>query len=303
MVYVGSWSRSGSTLLDLMLGQIPGFVSVGELRFLWERGLGERQLCGCGAPVPQCPFWRQVVEEVFGSAGKLDSVAMIALWRRVDGLRRLPWLLAPWRPAHREADLVAFREVLARLYRAVAKISGAKVVVDSSKYATYGMLMAGSPGLDLRVLHLVRDSRAVAFSWMRRKRMLEVTTGERYMPLKPPWKSAVYWDLENIALHLLSRSARRYELLRYEELAARPSAALSGALDRLGLAADLRFLRDGSLRLGPNHMVAGNPLRFRRGDVPVEPDAEWREQLGRGSRWVVTALTWPLLLRYGVLSR
>ena len=44
VLYVGSWSRSGSTLLDLMLGQVPGFVSVGELRFLWQRGLIERQL-------------------------------------------------------------------------------------------------------------------------------------------------------------------------------------------------------------------------------------------------------------------
>ena len=67
VMYVASWSRSGSTLLDLMLGQIPGFVSVGELRFLWERGVREGQLCGCGAPVPKCPFWSRVLEEVFGT--------------------------------------------------------------------------------------------------------------------------------------------------------------------------------------------------------------------------------------------
>ena len=68
VVYVGSWGRSGSTLLDLVLGQIPGFVSVGELRYLWERGLAERQLCGCGRPVTGCPFWGAVLEEVFGTA-------------------------------------------------------------------------------------------------------------------------------------------------------------------------------------------------------------------------------------------
>ena len=58
-------------------------------------------------------------------------------------------------------------------------------------------------GIELRVLHLVRDSRAVAYSWLRRKRMPEVTSEERYMPLKRPWRSAVFWSLENLALELL----------------------------------------------------------------------------------------------------
>lgn len=299
ILYVGSWGRSGSTLLELILGQIPRFVSVGELRYLWERGLGERQLCGCGASVPECPFWCAVLEEAFGGADRVDTKTMLALWRRVDGLARVPWLLSPWRPGALDGDLTAFRQVLGRVYQAVRIVAGASAVVDSSKYAAYGMIMAGVAGLDLRVLHLVRDSRAVAFSWMQRKRMPEVVTEERYMPVKRPWRSAVFWDLENIGLHLLRRSARRYQILRFDDLAAEPYAALCAALERIGIAADLGFLRGGRLNLGPNHTVAGNPLRFRRGEMPIRPDAEWRGGLGRGSRWIVTALTWPLLLRYG----
>ncbi len=301
VVYVGSWGRSGSTLLDLMLGQIPGFTSVGELRFLWQRGFSERQLCGCGTPVPECPFWRRVLEEVFGSVARMDAAAMLALWKRVDDLRRLPWLLARGSSPRTQSDLIAYRELLGRLYRAVGTVSGARVVVDSSKYAAYGLLVAGAPGVDLRLLHLVRDSRAVAFSWRRRRRMPEVTTEERYMPLKSPVRSALYWDLENVALHVLRRSVRRYQLVRYEALTARPYEVLAGVLERLGLQADLGFLRDGRLRLGTNHTVAGNPLRFDRGEILIQPDAEWRERLGRGPRWLVTALTLPLLLRYGFL--
>ncbi len=299
VLYVGSWSRSGSTLLDLVLGRIPGFVSAGELRFLWERGLAGRQLCGCGVPVPECPFWRAVLEEAFGAAGRVDVDGMFDLWRRVDGLRRAPWLLAPRRPAAFDRDLRALRDVLGRVYRAVRTVSGAAVVVDSSKYAAYGLLLAGVPGIELRVLHLVRDSRAVAYSWTRSKRMPEVAGEERYMPVKGPWRSALYWNVEHLALPLLRRHAAAYHVLRYDDLAARPSASLGAALERIGLAADLGFLREGRLELGPNHTVAGNPLRFQRGDLPIRPDDEWRARLGRGSRRVVTALTWPLLLRYG----
>jgi hypothetical protein len=303
VVYVASWSRSGSTLLDLMLGQLPGFVSAGEIRFLWERGLRERQLCGCGVQVPDCPFWRQVLEEVFGTGGRVDPEAMVALWRRVDGLRRLPLQVAPRIRSGHGADLAAFHEVLGRLYRAVGKVSGASVVVDSSKYAAYARLVGHAPGLDLRALHLVRDSRAVAYSWRRRKRMPEVVTDERYMPLKPPWKSALYWDLEQVALHQVLRAGPRYHLVRYDDLVSRPDEVLAAAFDRLGLAADPSFLRRGRLHLGSNHMVAGNPLRFHRGELRIEADVQWRVGLGTGSRWLVTALTWPLLLRYGFLTR
>ena len=299
VVYVGSWGRSGSTLLDLILGQATGFCSVGALRYLWDRCLGERQLCGCGVPVPDCPFWGAVLEETFGGERGVDVPGMRALWRRVDGLARLPLLLTAARPAALENDLRAFREVLGRLYRAVGVVAGASVVVDSSKYAAYGLILAGVEGLDLRVLHLVRDSRAVAYSWMRRKPMPEVASETRFMPLKRPWRSALFWDLENLGLRLLCRRARGYQVLRYDDLAAHPRASLSAAMESLGLEADLGFLRDGHVHLGPNHTVAGNPLRFRRGEVPIRPDVEWRVHLGPASRWIVTGLTWPLLVRYG----
>ena len=303
VLYVASWSRSGSTLLDLMLGQLPGFVSVGELRFLWQRGIHEGQLCGCGAPVPKCPYWNRVLEEVFGTAWATEAEKVLALWRRVDGLRRLPLHGLRRLPAGWAADVAEFREVLGLLYRAVGVVAGARVLVDSSKYAPYAKLLVGAPGLDLRALHLVRDSRAVAHSWRRRKRMPEVLSGDVYMPRKPPWKSAFYWDVEHVVLHQVLRSIAHRQLLRYEDLVSRPHEVLAVALDRLDLPSDVSFLRNGRLNLGPNHMVAGNPLRFHRGELHIRADAAWRQELGAGSRWLVTALTWPLLLHYRFLSR
>jgi hypothetical protein len=299
VVYVGSWSRSGSTLLDLMLGQISGFVSVGELRFLWERGLTERQLCGCGVPVPDCPFWQAVLGEAFGGVNRVDADAILALQRRVDGLPRMPWVLAPWRPAGLDRDLRAYREILGRVYRAVRAVSGASVIVDSSKYAAYGRILCGVPGLEVAVLHLVRDSRAVAHSWTRRKRMPEVAEEERYMRLFTPARSAFYWALENVALELVRGSRGRRCVLRYEDMTSRPVEVLGPALARIGIRADVGFLGSGRLRLDENHTVAGNPVRFERGDVAIAPDNEWLGRLASEARRVVTALTWPLLLRYG----
>ena len=62
---IGGWGRCGSTLVDMMLGQLPGFVSAGEVRELWLRGILENRPCGCGVPFRSCPFWTKVGDEAF----------------------------------------------------------------------------------------------------------------------------------------------------------------------------------------------------------------------------------------------
>ena len=301
VLYIGSWGRSGSTLLDLMLGQLPGYVSLGEVRYLFERGLQERQRCGCGMPVPECPFWRAVLEEAYGAEWSSARwvATTVARWRRVDGLALVPRLAAPRQSGAFARELTAHRGILAGLYAAVQKVSGARVLVDSSKYAAYGLLLAGAPEIDLRLLHLVRDSRAVAHSWTRRKRMPEVGAEERYMPRKGAVRSALYWSLENLALELLHRSAPAAYLLRYEDLTADPARALATAIGALALRAPGGGFPGARLILGENHTVAGNPVRFSRGEIAVHPDTDWRTALAPTSRRVVTLLTWPLLARYG----
>lgn len=43
VLYIAGWGRSGSTILDNVLGQVEGFFSGGELSYLWERGLSENR--------------------------------------------------------------------------------------------------------------------------------------------------------------------------------------------------------------------------------------------------------------------
>jgi glycosyltransferase involved in cell wall biosynthesis len=48
--------------------------------------------------------------------------------------------------------------------------------------------------------------------------------------------------------------------------------------------------------------VAGNPLRFRTGEIPLDLDEAWRRDMPAASRRVVAALTGPWLSRYGYLG-
>src|SRR6266508_1900794 len=116
LVYVAGPSRSGSTLLDLILGQILGVVSTGELRYVWTRGLLENEPCGCGRTFLACPFWHAVGEEAFGGWHNLNLREAVELEQEVVRLHHLPWLFASrLRPGFHE-KLVAYAGYMERLY-------------------------------------------------------------------------------------------------------------------------------------------------------------------------------------------
>jgi hypothetical protein len=72
ILYIGGHGRSGSTILAQTLGQIPGFVNVGEVWQVWYRGFRENERCGCGQPFYSCEFWRAVGDEAFGGWDNID---------------------------------------------------------------------------------------------------------------------------------------------------------------------------------------------------------------------------------------
>jgi hypothetical protein len=282
VLYLAGSGRSGSTLVTTILGQLDGFFAAGELRYLWQRGLVEGRPCGCGAGLRDCPVWSPVLAGLPAADPEAIAAGLRTRLRMRHRLRVAP---------HPDDDTIA------ALYAALGRHTGGAVIVDSSKLPPYGVLLAGLPGIDLRVLHVVRDPRAAAFSWRRRR---SLDGDERLMTRHPVWKAAVLWSVWNAAtIRLWGRGA--YLRVRYEDFVADPAGTVRRIAAFAGAGPDpaLPFAGDGTVRLGPTHSVAGNPVRHRTGGVAVTADDEWRTALSRRAHAVVTALTAPLLLRLG----
>jgi hypothetical protein len=297
VVFVGGYGRSGSTLLDRMLGEVDGFCSAGELRHIFQEGYFENRLCGCGEPFRGCDFWRQVTALAFGDPDAFDPAPVLAAKQRVDRWWRIPQIASGASSRARRDDLRRYRELLLRLLLAIRRVSGCEVVVDSSKDVSHGYVLRGiGPPVELHVLHLVRDSRAVAHSWQRRK--FNPGSGEdmdRYGLLR----TSAEWSTINALTALHRRLGGSYSRLCYAELAADPRAALGRVLESLAEGGrEIPVSWDGIVELGASHTAAGNPMRFTRGETRVRPDEEWRRRMPAPSRALVTALTAPALLRY-----
>lgn len=307
VLYVGGIGRSGSTLIERVIGQLPGVCPAGELVHLWQRGIAEGERCGCGTPFRQCQFWQQVGKAAFGGWDQVDAGRVAALRARVDRNRFIPSLAGRRvRPPLRSA-LDEYTTYYARLYAAITEVSGCELVVDSSKHPSLAHCLRWQPDVDLQVLHLVRDSRAVAYSWSRQVRRPD-TDGESYMTRYSVAMAAAQWIAQNGAFHLLARLGCPTMLLRYEDFTAEPAAAVRRLAEFARLPAQPAYPFLGSdgasrwARLDGAHTASGNPMRFTTGKIPIRQDERWRAGLPGAQQHAVTALTFPLLARYGYVG-
>lgn len=304
VVMAGS-ARSGSTLLDLMLGQINGFFTVGELYHIWQRGFTENRLCGCGKPFSECVFWNSVMERTLERIDNfsLDEIRKFTRSKvRTLGLPQLAFRFL--RTSDYRRQLLGYMQVLSSLYRAISEVAGARVIIDSSKHPAHVLLLSQMSNIDVYFVHLVRDSRAVAYSQQRKKRRPDIHWQVQYTRITSPWGSVMRWSLANTIAQSLRNVSAHYQLVRYEELACQPKKVLLRILENVGEPhLELDFLRNSPICLRTTHGLSGNPIRFQGDTIEVRPDIEWREKMPGSQKHVVTALTWPLLLKYGYLRR
>jgi hypothetical protein len=190
-----------------------------------------------------------------------------------------------------------------RIYQAAGQVAGARLVVDSSKHGALAWCLRHTD-LDLRVVHVIRDARAVAYSWTRR--VIRPESGRAEMTRYRPGRSALLWNAQNSALGLLAGRGVPVLRVRYEQFVADPVRTLRQVAGFAGLdlaTADLDFLGRSRVTLGTGHSAAGNPMRFTVGTVPLRRDDAWRRELNPGHRRLVAALCAPLLAAYGYRLR
>lgn len=300
MLYIAGSGRSGSTILGRILGQIEGFFLVGESRYIWDRGLIENRLCSCGVNFKECPTWGKILSYAFGGSEHVDAEELVRLRER--GLRTRHVMLAPTRKSvqARVAQMGEYKEALEKLYRAAQSVSQGRVIIDTSKGPAYAEVLQSVPGIDLYVLHLVRDSRAVAYSWEFRKKpkMADWNVNDFMVP-HGPIESSVFWLGSNFTIERFwRRNPERYMLLRYEDFVQDPLDSVKNILQFLGEEAELSFVNRQEVSLAVSHTFSGNPDRFQSGIVKIKLDEGWKRKMSGGRQALVTIMTWPGLLRY-----
>lgn len=273
---------------------------------IWRHGFVEDLLCGCGTKIRNCEFWSAVMQETFGGGDRVNAREAETAWLTIARLRHWPLMfMAPssWQEEQKQsaAKLAAY---WGGLYRAIQKVSGCRVVVDSSKSPMGAFFLGRIPGVELYVLHLVRDSRAVAYSSQRAKIRPEVTDRQLYLLRRTSVSTSVFWTANNLAAARLRASNPRYRRMHYEQLVEQPRWVLEQIGDFVGEPVSLEmFTGEHTVNVSQNHTVAGNPDRFKQGQIEIALDNEWQHKMPWLNRVTLTVLTAPLLLNYGYFGK
>jgi SAM-dependent methyltransferase len=310
VLFLAGKGRSGGTLLASLLGQLPGFFNIGELNRLWDWGLVSNFRCGCGLPVQECPTWHailDVADTLLADAGldiaplagaRIDlAQAAVVRWPRL-----LQLLRAKPGPHPNWTELDRYTAASSAVYRAIAKVTGARVVVDSSRLPIEPVALGLVPGVDVHVAQVIRDPRAVVYSWKRSK----PTTDRDNVELMPKFSasySTTSWLARNLVVEAIGRRGP-VEVVQYDEMARDPAAVLRQLAAFVGEpAGDMEFLTSATATIAPTHSVGGNPVRMTSGAIKIEPDEEWQHGIAARDRVLATTIALPLLHRYGLPVR
>jgi hypothetical protein len=290
IIYIAGYGRSGSTLLDIALGEHRSVFGAGEVSALTRHVWAQDEYCACGSKVRSCPLWSRIVGSwrrgrtaaISAFASRQDSLESIISWRRLFGNEDRP-----------------DRLVNRALFEEISKAADRPMIVDSSKLPGRGFSLASTSGIELFVVHMVRDPRAVIWSMMKPiNRQLEAGV-QRDLTPKPLLRTALRWMVVNLSAEILRmRVPRDHSIrVRYEDFVADPRGTLSRILELAGENADQ--LPDGLVApLHPAHQVAGSRHRMQK-ELLIRADHAWRSAMPVAKQRIAAFLCAPLLWRYG----
>ena len=240
------------------------------------------------------------MDQAFGGMDGVDPRAMMRFQNLGTRTRHIPMMLTGRGRRSLAQRLEKLLIAYGRLYEAIGAVTGSRVIVDSSKEPAHGFAMSMVPGVDFYALHLLRDPRAAAYSWSKKKPQPD-TDARDFMVRFSPAKSSALWDSWNASAGALWRRApERYLRLRYEDFVADPREGFEKILGLVGEPdAGPPLVGEREVKLGVSHTVSGNPNRFETGAVELRTDREWISSMKPRDKALVTALTLPLMKHYG----
>jgi len=306
LVYITSIGRSGTTLLECLLGVHPQIATIGELH-CWPHEIleGGRLPTGSGKMIGEDPFWQEMLAQInplFQPPPRIhhfreahDAGKTLRPSRVTDFYsKRLSSGVA------RDIDRYARNsEVVYRTFLdLVEKYTGTRPawIVDASKDPYRLCWLARSDLFNIRVIHAVKNPKGFIYSVTKPHIHGKGLTG----PRRIAWtiRQAGAWSIRNQLISALAERFLRseeYTLLRYEDLAQRPASVLKGACDFIGVPFSASAIDD--FRDGSPFAIAGNPMRQRSGGIHL--DEKWRRRLPLSSRILTQTITAVNASRYG----
>ena len=280
--------RSGTTILDITLGNQPGFLSLGELNNAmdaWNKNFP----CSCGLPVKQCKIWHNVGNICFptdsGDEYYEISKNQKDIERQVSIIKHILGLYDP-------SMIHTYNSYNLHIFKLLKESSSAKVIIDSSKSVGRALALLRNKKIDVQIIHLVRDPRGVYSSFQKRN---VVTPRRNILSL------IAYWNSVNFLGSLVRArfGARKVLLVRYEDLISKTDRTIDKISDFIKEdLSSVKIKLKNKIPMERGHIASGNRIRTQKMTLNLQPDLKWMNELKLHQRVIVAILCFPLMIAY-----
>lgn len=254
VLYFAGSGRSGSTILNIILGNHPQIFGGGELQNM-RQVYNANKICSCQALLINCEFWSAVMNDWISKIEDDDIDSGLKRWRDVEGVFSLKsWVKMFFGIGRNSEDFKKYLASTTEFYRIVQQHSKKEILVDISKNPLRAWALEKNPAIDLRMVHLVRDGRAVTWSLKR--------TAERQNRKRPTWRAALFWVIINRMTSFVRTKVKHKTLIRYEDLIAEPDVILKkiGLMSGIDFSIIIKKIKSNEdFRI--EHIMAGNGIR------------------------------------------
>ena len=256
IIYIAGFERSGSTILDIMVGNMNNHFSVGELSFYPVNGIVDNEFCSCGERVMDCSFWKRVTER-WNRERKLSIEQFNSThWNNFRNKRFFHLMKNLVLPDNNFNTFVADTKLL---YNIIWSENGGRVIIDSSK-SPYRMLLLKKAGFNPRVVHVVRKISGVLYSAQKLIKKDPTKGIEKELGNRKPFNVIITWLINNIFVKLFSSGLSR-TVIRYENFIHSPESEL-GKVAPLSEAYLSLLKNNGPFNAA--HLVAGGRIRMEK---------------------------------------
>jgi hypothetical protein len=301
ILYILGSGRSGSTILDMLLGNHENIESFGEIANLAAAGWMNNEYCSSGDKVNESPFWNSIKSDFLKRANDEDAIVKLsAINKQVNKKKNiLNHFFFGKIPAGIKEEFLFFNECL---FEALFNETGKDIIVDSSKMPLRGELLACSKKFDVYFIHLIRDGRKVLESLqVELKASLEKGV-QTTIKKRNLFKVAFFWHVMNIcAEKVCAKHKQKSIAIKYEDFLKDPSYELKriGNLLNLNVQSIIEIAVMKKV-IKPFYTVAGNRIRMQR-EIRLKEYKPDNKTVKSGNAKLFEILNNKLLKRYNYL--
>jgi hypothetical protein len=272
-VFIVALPRSGSTLVGMMLGAHSKICHIGESSYWSIKNVHTSRCCcgkvGCRALIQIHNFISEYPEEIQAIS---TACGLIDLIEEPNKIRHSLSLFSEnFNQSMLPSLMYKCNAGIEKIANSAKLVSGKKIVVENSKYITVGESLLNKEKNTWKLIVVIRDPRAIAFSSKEAGRRKGVPR-----PVKE--KIEIFISFANRVSEIIKK--RDVLFIRYEDLCNNTCKTLNLMCAFLGVTYEKRMLE---FKKYKGHLLMGNHMMYDSNQKVLE-DIRWRDFLNQSEK-------------------